>query len=90
MLPEILRSSLKDINPGVAPEIIDSVVKDLRKDFSGTDIVDTNYKRYNQIRRGIKVNTRVNGKDDFVIVKLIDFEHPLKNTFTAVPTCCCL
>ena len=84
VLPEILRSSLKHINPGVAPEIIDSVVKDLRKDFSGTDIVDTNYKLYNQIRNGIKVNTRVNGKDDFVIVKLIDFEHPLENDFTAV------
>ena len=84
VLPEILRSSLKHINPGVAPEIIDSVVKDLRKDFSGTDIVDTNYKLYNQIRNGIKVNTRVNGKDDFVIVKLIDFEHPLDNDFTAV------
>ena len=84
VLPEILRSSLKHINPGVAPEIIDSVVKDLRKDFSGTDIVDTNYRLYNQIRNGIKVNTRVNGKDDFVIVKLIDFEHPLENDFTAV------
>ena len=84
VLPEILRSSLKHIKPGVAPEIIDSVVKDLRKDFSGTDIVDTNYKLYNQIRNGIKVNTRVNGKDDFVIVKLIDFEHPLDNDFTAV------
>lgn len=84
VLPEILRSSLKHINPGVAPEIIDSVVKDLRKDFSGTDIVDTNYRLYNQIRNGIKVNTRVNGKDDFVIVKLIDFERPLDNDFTAV------
>lgn len=84
VLPEILRSSLKHINPGVAPEIIDLMVKDLRKDFSGTDIVDTNYKLYNQIRNGIKVNTRVNGKDDFVIVKLIDFEHPLDNDFTAV------
>ena len=84
ILPEILRSSLKDINPGVAPEIIDMVVKDLRKDFSGTDIVDTNYKLYNQIRNGINIKTRVNGKDDFVIVKLVDFEHPLKNDFTAV------
>lgn len=84
VLPEILRSSLKHINPDVAPEIIDSVVKDLRKDFSGTDIVDTNYRLYNQIRNGIKVNTRVNGKDDFVIVKLIDFERPLENDFTAV------
>ncbi len=84
VLPEILRKSLRDINPDVDQEILDSVVKDLRKDFSGTDIVDTNYKLYNQIRNGINIKTRVNGKDDFVIVKLIDFEHPLKNDFTAV------
>ena len=84
VLPEILRSSLRKINPTIAPEIIDSVANDLRKNFSGTDIVDTNYKLYNQIRNGINIKTRVNGKDDFVIVKLIDFEHPLKNDFTAV------
>ena len=84
VLPEILRSSLKHINPDVDQEIIDSVAKDLRKDFSGTDIVETNYKLYNQIRNGIKVNTRVDGRDDFVIVKLIDFEQPLENDFTAV------
>lgn len=84
VLPEILRKSLRDINPDVDQDIIDSVVKDLRKDFSGTDIVDTNYKLYNQIRNGINIKTRVNGKDDFMIVKLIDFEHPLNNDFTAV------
>lgn len=84
VLPEILRSSLRQINPDIDQEIIDSVVKDLRKDFSSTDIVDTNYKLYNQIRNGIKANTRVDGRDDFVIVKLIDFEHPLNNDFTAV------
>lgn len=84
ILPEILRESLKDLNPGIAPEVIDSIVSDFRKDYTGTDIVDTNYKLYNQIRNGINVKVRKNGKDDFEIVKLIDFDDPLKNKFTAV------
>lgn len=84
ILPEILRESLKDLNPGIAPEVIDSIVSDFRKDYTGTDIVDTNYKLYNQIRNGINVKIRKNGKDDFEIVKLIDFDDPLKNKFTAV------
>lgn len=84
ILPEIFRASLKDLNPDVAPEVIDSIVSDFRKDYSGTDIVDTNYKFYNQLRNGIKVDVRKEGKDDFEIVKLIDFDDPLNNTFTAV------
>lgn len=84
ILPEIFRASLKKLNPGVSPEIIDSIVSDFRKDYSGTDIVDTNYKFYNQLRNGIKKDVRKDGKDDFVIVKLIDFDEPNNNTFTAV------
>lgn len=84
ILPEVFRDSLMRLNPGIAPEVIDSIVSDFRKDYTGTDIVDTNYKLYNQIRNGINVKVRKNGKDDFEIVKLIDFDDPLKNKFTAV------
>ena len=84
ILPEVFRASLKKLNHDVSPEIIDSIVDDFRKDYSGTDIVDTNYKFYNQLRNGINVKVRKNGKDDFEIVKLIDFDEPKNNTFTAV------
>ena len=84
ILPEVLRSNLRRLNPNIFPEIIDMVVDDFRKDYSGTDIVDTNYKFYNQIRNGINIKTRVDGKDDFEILKLIDFENPQNNTFMAV------
>ena len=84
ILPEIFRASLKKLNPGVSPEIIDSIVSEFRKDYSGTDIVDTNYKFYNQLRNGIKKDVRKDGKDDFEIVKLIDYDEPTNNTFTAV------
>lgn len=84
VLPEILRASLIRINPHIAEDIIDDIIGNLRKDYSGTDIVATNYTLYNQIRNQIKVNVRRNGKNDFDFVKLIDFEHPENNTFTAV------
>ena len=35
------------------------VINDLRKDYYGTDIVDTNYKFYNQIRNGINIKTNL-------------------------------
>lgn len=84
VLPEVLRTSLLRLNPQIDPETINNIVRDLRKDFSGTDIVETNYRLYGQLRNGIKVKTRNQGREDFDIVKLIDYDHVERNTFTAV------
>ena len=84
VLPEVLRQSLVKLNPHVAHDKIDSIVKQLRRDYTGTDMVAANYKLYQQIRNNIKITVRKNGREDFDFVKLIDFEHPENNTFTAV------
>lgn len=84
VLPCILEASLKKINPDIDEQYIKNIVKDFRRDFTGTDIVATNYRLYNQLRNGIKITTRKNGKEDFDFVKLIDFDEPTNNTFTAV------
>ncbi len=84
VLPCVLLESLKKINPNIDEQYIKNIVKDLRRDFTGTDIVATNYNLYNQIRNGIKITVRRNGKEDFDFVKLIDFDNPTNNTFTAV------
>ena len=84
VLPSVLTESLKKINPTIDEQYIKTIVKDLRRDFTGTDIVATNYKLYNQLRNGIKITVRKNGKEDFDFVKLIDFDAPTNNTFTAV------
>ena len=84
VLPSVLRSALIRINPTIPAEVIDGIVKDLCRDFTGGDMKAVNYKLYQQIRNYIKVSVRRNGKQDFDFVKLIDFDTPENNTFTAV------
>ena len=83
-MPRILKESLLKLNPHIPTEIIGDVFKSLVRDFTGTDIVATNYELYNKIRNQIKVKVRRNGKDDFDFVKLVDFDNPSNNNFTAV------
>ena len=84
ILPEVFLSALKRINPQIAPETLANLVRDFRKNYTGTDMVDTNYKLYNQLRNGIQVKVKKNGKEDFDIVKLMDFDHVENNDFHCV------
>ncbi len=84
ILPRIFFDALKRINPQIDQEILAGIVRDFRKDYTGTDMVDTNYKFYNQIRNGIKVKVKKNGKEDFDIVKIIDFNNVENNDFHCV------
>lgn len=84
ILPEVLREALARLNPGVPQDKLDEITRELRRDFVGVDLTAANYKYYNQIRNSIQIPVRRNGKDDFDFVKLVDFEHPENNSFTAV------
>ena len=84
ILPQVFFNALKRINPQIDEDILMGVVKDFRKDYTATDMVDTNYKFYNQIRNGINVKVKKNGKEDFDIVKLIDFDNVENNDFHCV------
>lgn len=84
ILPEIFRKALQRINPQIDTEILNGIVKEYQKDYTGTDMVDTNYKFYNQLRNGIRVKIHKNGREDFDIVKLIDFDDPKNNDFHCV------
>lgn len=84
ILPEVFLKSLKRINPQIEEEILRGIVSDFRKDYTATDMVDTNYKFYNQIRNGINVKVKKNGKEDFDIVRLMDFDHAENNDFHCV------
>ena len=84
ILPDVLFAALKRLNPKMDEDVLKIILQDLRKDFTGTDMVDTNYSLYQKIRNGIKVHVRRNGKDDFDIVRLFDFDHPEMNDFHCV------
>ena len=84
ILPEVFLSSLRRLNPQIDDELLKNILQDFRKDYSGTDMVDTNYKFYNQIRNGIKVKTHNQHREDFDIVKIIDFDYPERNEFHCV------
>ena len=84
ILPEVLRKALKRINPNVSDEIINDIVSDYRRDYSSQDMVDVNYRLYNQLRNGKRVETRTARGDDFEIVKLIDFDNTENNDFHCV------
>ena len=84
VLPVVLEKSLQKINPDVELSYLQRIAKDLSRDFTGTDMVQTNYRLYQQIRNGIKIDVKKNDKPDFDIVKLVDFDNPENNTFTAV------
>lgn len=84
ILPHVLEESLCRINPDISAEKLTSVIKDLTADFSNSDLVSKNYELYNKIRNYIKIPVLKNGKEDFAFVKLIDFDNPENNTFTAV------
>ncbi len=84
ILPEVFRNALRRINPGIDADILDEIMREYRKDYTSTDMVDTNYKFYNQIRNGIKVKTRKQNREDFDIVRLIDFDNPKNNDFHCI------
>lgn len=84
VLPDILKESLTRINPDISAENINHVVKELSKNFTGNDIVQTNYTLYKKIRENIQVAEKRNGKETFDFIKLVDFEKPGNNSFTAV------
>lgn len=84
ILPNVFFEALKRINPQVDAEILESIVRDFRKDYTATDMVDTNYRFYNLIRNGIKVTVKKDGKEDFDIVKVIDFDNVDNNDFHCV------
>lgn len=83
-LPRVLKKSLERLNPHIPESIMDNVARSLTRNFSGTDMTATNYELYKKIRNGIKMTVRRNGKEDFELVKLIDFDNPSNNTFAAV------
>lgn len=84
VLPQVLLASLKRLNPTIQSDIIEKIYSKLTKIYTKSQLLSKNYEFYNQIRNYIKVKVKKNGKEEDEYVKLIDFDNPENNTFTAV------
>lgn len=85
VLPEVLWDSLKKLNPDIKEAYLKQVYDSLIKDYTSTDIVQSNYDLYKKIRDGVKVTfSNEKGVNDFAFVRLINFDEPAENDFTAV------
>lgn len=84
VLPNVLFASLRKLNPNIKQDELDKCFNNLTKDFSGANIVEINYQNYKLIRDGMVITTRKDGESDFDIIKIVDFENPENNAFTAV------
>ena len=85
VLPLVLWESLKRINPNIKESFLKEVYNSLIADYTDTDIIQSNYNLYKKVRDGVKVTfTNEKGVEDFTFVKLVDFDNPENNEFTAV------
>ncbi|MCI7401420.1 MAG: type I restriction endonuclease subunit R [Christensenella sp.] len=85
VLPLVLWESLKRINPNIKESFLKEVFNSLITDYTDTDIIQSNYELYKKVRDGVKVTfTNEKGVEDFTFIKLVDFDNPNNNDFTAV------
>ena len=85
VLPNVLLKKLKELNPNVQTNQLEKFYKEVcLKDYSDDDLTSANYKLYGYIRNQKKVEFTNNDADDFDFIKLIDFDNPKNNEFTAV------
>lgn len=61
VLPFVMLESLKKINPTISEPKLEELVQEYKKDYSGTDIVATNYNLYQMLRNNKKIDIIKNG-----------------------------
>lgn len=80
---ELLRSSLGDINRGVHPNAINEAITKIC-DIEGGTLIKRNKIFTDYLQNGVEVNY-YNGKETVATrVRLIDYDSPLHNNFTAI------
>jgi len=83
MLP-VLREQLKVINPWIEEDQIDEVIKQLTAHFPGTSPIGNNQHVFDLLQENTSVSENRQTGEANPTVRIIDYEHPEKNNFTAV------
>lgn len=77
---EQLRSSLESINPKLPAVAIDEAIMKI-KEYEAGSLVSKNEVFTDYIQNGVTVSFQKNGEEVSEIVKLVDYENPIKNNF---------
>ncbi len=77
---EQLRSSLESINPKLPAVAIDEAIRKI-KEYEAGSLVSKNEIFTDYIQNGVTVSFQKNGEEVSEIVKLVDYENPIKNSF---------
>ena len=56
VLPSVMLESLQRLNPNISYDKLIDLVQEYKKDYTGTDIVTTNYNLYQMIRNNKKID----------------------------------
>ncbi len=83
LLP-VLREQLKVIQPWLADDQVEEVVKQLTASFPGSNLLQNNRHVFNLLLAGTSVSENRQTGDQSPSVQFIDFRHPERNRFIAV------
>ncbi|HEX9994982.1 MAG TPA: HsdR family type I site-specific deoxyribonuclease [Acidimicrobiales bacterium] len=79
-----LRFALRDINPGVPDDALETAVEILAQSRSAMDRVRANREVYRLLRDGVKVDTDIDGRRETVTVRYIHWDNVEANDWLAV------
>lgn len=82
VLPDLVFSSLRKLNPDIPASLIEDLVENLRTSLLSKDLKDLNYDNYRLIKNGLPVQYEKDGRKHYETLKLIDFNKPENNNFT--------
>lgn len=80
---EVLRASLRRVNPGLTDYALGELVKQL-KEIDGADLVAQNETFTDYLQNGMPVEDKVGGEYRTVNARLIDYDEPERNDFRIV------
>ena len=80
---EVLRASLRRVNPGLTDYALGELVKQL-KEIDGADLVAQNETFTDYLQNGMPVEDKAGGEYRTVNARLIDYDEPEKNDFRIV------
>lgn len=84
VMPKVLRRQLKAINPWLADDQLDDVVKQLTASFPGNSLLENNRHLLHLLLENTSVSENRETGEQSPTVRFVDFKQPDNNDFTAV------